>query len=169
MLNLPQLTATKGDQLIDENTLRLAVRSWNFLIRAKEDSLILHLYYQLVYYFWRKKIMRTLMRTSTTDMEVTSIRLERMLKDKLKQLSGNQGYQALIRDILWNYVQQKVGDYRPQFTPADIRATIESTAHRDESCVLTGQLIRENEPMLLGLTIHGDFVPLSLNSLAKAK
>ncbi|MGK7875109.1 MAG: hypothetical protein AB4426_17985 [Xenococcaceae cyanobacterium] len=110
--------------------------------------------------------MRTLARTSTTEMEVTSIRLERTLKDKLKGLSGNQGYQALIRDILWNYVQQKSGDYRPQFSPADIRATIEATARKDESCVLTGKLIQESEPMLLGLTTYGDLVPLSVESLA---
>ena len=110
--------------------------------------------------------MRTLTRTSTTEMEVTSIRLERTLKDKLKALSGNQGYQALIRDILWNYVHQKSGDYRPQFSRADIRATIEAKAQKDESCVLTGKLIQENEPMLLGLTIYGDFVPLSIGSLA---
>lgn len=50
--------------------------------------------------------MHTIARTPTTDMEVTSIRLERELKDKLKEIAGNQGYQALIRDILWNYVQQ---------------------------------------------------------------
>jgi len=43
--------------------------------------------------------MRTITRTTTTDMEVTSIRLERVLKDKLKEISGNQGYQALIRDV----------------------------------------------------------------------
>ncbi|WP_013324074.1 hypothetical protein [Gloeothece verrucosa] len=109
--------------------------------------------------------MRTLTRTSTTEMEVTSIRLERILKDKLKELSGNQGYQALIRDILWNYVHQKSGDYRPKFCRADIRATIEAVARKDESCALTGQLIQQNEPMLLGLTIHGDFVPLSVGSL----
>ncbi|NES83050.1 MAG: hypothetical protein F6K10_17495 [Moorea sp. SIO2B7] len=110
--------------------------------------------------------MNTLTRTSTTEMEVTSIRLERSLKDKLKELSGNQGYQALIRDILWNYVQQKSGDYRPQFSPADIRASIEATAQKDESCVLTGKLIQQNESMLLGLTIHGDLVPLSVESMA---
>ena len=109
--------------------------------------------------------MRTLSRTSTTEMEVTSIRLERSLEDKLKELSGNQGYQALIRDILWNYVQQKSGDYRPQFSKADIRGTMEATARRDESCVLTGKLIQESEPMLLGLTIHGDLVPLSVGSM----
>lgn len=109
--------------------------------------------------------MRTLTKTSTTEMEVTSIRLERTLKDKLKELSGNQGYQALIRDILWNYVHQKSGDYRPQFCRADIRATLAAVARKDESCALTGQLIQENEPMLLALTIHGDLVPLSLQSV----
>ena len=110
--------------------------------------------------------MRTMSRTSTTEMEVTSIRLERTLKDKLKALAGNQGYQALIRDILWNYVQQKSGDYRPQFSPVDIRITIEATARKDESCVLSGKLIPENETMLLGLTTYGDLVPLSVDSLA---
>lgn len=109
--------------------------------------------------------MRILTRTSTTEMEVTSIRLERSLKDKLKELSGNQGYQVLIRDILWNYVHQKSGDYRPQFCRADIRATVEAIARKDESCALTGQMIEESEPMLLGLTIHGDLVPLSPDSL----
>lgn len=109
--------------------------------------------------------MRTLSRTSTTEMEVTSIRLERSLKEKLKDLSGNQGYQALIRDILWNYVHQKSGDYRPQFSASDIRATLEATARKDESCALTGKLIPENQPMLLGFTIFGDLVPLSIDSL----
>jgi hypothetical protein len=98
-------------------------------------------------------------------MEVTSIRLEKSLKDKLKELSGNQGYQALIRDILWNYVHQKSGDYRPQFNRSDIRATIESIARKDESCALTGKLIQENQPMLLAFTSYGDLVPISLESL----
>ena len=60
--------------------------------------------------------MHTIARTPTTDMEVTSIRLERELKDKLKELAGSQGYQALIRDILWNYVQQKSGEWKPRFS-----------------------------------------------------
>ena len=109
--------------------------------------------------------MTTLTRTTTTQMEVTSIRLEKSLKDSLKALSGKQGYQALIRDILWNYVHQKSGDYRPQFSKFDIRAKIDAVAQKDESCVLTGQLIPENEPMYLGLTLSGDLVPLSVNSL----
>ena len=104
-------------------------------------------------------------RTSTTQMEVTSIRLEKNLKDSLKNLSGSQGYQTLIRDILWNYVQQKSGEYRPNFSKTDIRATIPSTARKDESCVITGKLITEGEQMLLALTIHGDFVPVSLEAM----
>lgn len=100
-------------------------------------------------------------KTATTDMEVTSIRLERTLKEKLKNLSGNQGYQSLIRDVLWNYVNQKSGDYRPQFAPTDIRATVEAIAQKDESCVLTGKLIQAGDQMFLGFTIHGDLVPLS--------
>ena len=111
--------------------------------------------------------MQTLTRTSTTDMDVTSIRLERELKEKLKAIAGNQGYQALIRDILWNYVQQESGDYRPQFSRADIRASIEATAEQEERCVLTGKFIKPNEPMLLGLTKNGDMVPLSVESLSR--
>lgn len=87
--------------------------------------------------------MHTIARTPTTEMEVTSIRLERELKDKLKELSGNQGYQALIRDILWNYVQQKSGEWKPRFSRADIRASIAATSQQEERCVLTGQVIQE--------------------------
>lgn len=111
--------------------------------------------------------MPTMMRTSTTDMEVTSIRLERELKDKLKELAGHQGYQALIRDILWSYVQQKSGDYRPQFSQDEIRASLPATAQREEQCVLTGKRIRPQEQMWLGLTTTGDLVPLSLESLTR--
>ncbi len=110
--------------------------------------------------------MHALTRTSTTDMDVTSIRLERDLKDRLKELAGNQGYQALIREILWNYVQQKSGAYKPQFSKSDIRASIPATAQREERCVLTGQFIQPEEPMLLGLTRNGELVPLSVESLA---
>lgn len=110
--------------------------------------------------------MHTIARTPTTEMEVTSIRLERELKDKLKELSGNQGYQALIRDILWNYVQQKSGEWKPRFSRADIRASIAATSQQEERCVLTGELIQAQQPMLLGLTKTGDMVPLSVESLA---
>lgn len=110
--------------------------------------------------------MYTLSRTATTEMEVTSIRLERELKEKLKDLAGNQGYQALIRDVLWHYVQQKSGDYQPQFSRDQIRASVTATAQREERCVVTGQMIKPQEPMLLGLTTTGEMVPLSVSSLA---
>lgn len=109
--------------------------------------------------------MHTLTRTSTTEMEVTSIRLERELKEKLKELSGNQGYQALIRDILWNYIQQKSGDYQSSVSLLEIRATIAATAQQEERCALTGKVIPSNASMLLGLTITGTMVPLSTESL----
>ncbi|MGY6528977.1 MAG: hypothetical protein ACXITR_03525 [Cyanobacterium sp.] len=108
--------------------------------------------------------MRSMHRTSTTQMEVTSIRLEKSLKDSLKSLSGSQGYQTLIRDILWNYVQQKSGEYRPNFAKTDIRATIEGIARKDESCVLSGKLISQGEPLFLALSIYGDFVPVSIEA-----
>jgi hypothetical protein len=109
--------------------------------------------------------MSAITRTPTTEMEVTSIRLERSLKESLKAISGNQGYQALIRDVLWNYVQQKSGAYRPSFSRDDIRVSLDATAQREERCVLTGKVIRPQEPMLLGLTIGGDMVPLSIESM----
>lgn len=108
--------------------------------------------------------MPTLTRTSTTEMEVTSIRLERDLKEKLKELSGNQGYQALIRDVLWNYVHQRSGDYLPQLSRSDIRATVAATAQQEERCALTGKIIRPQEPMLLGFTTDGVMMPLSADS-----
>jgi metal-responsive CopG/Arc/MetJ family transcriptional regulator len=109
--------------------------------------------------------MHTILRTPTTEMEVTSIRLEKELKEKLKEMSGNQGYQALIRDILWNYVQQKSGDWKPRFSLDDIRVTLAATAQKEERCTLTGQLIPAQQQMLLGLTQSGDMVPLSIGSV----
>jgi predicted DNA-binding protein len=109
--------------------------------------------------------MYTLHRPSTTDMEVTSIRLERELKEKLKELAGNQGYQALIRDVLWNYVQQKSTHYQPQISPDQIRASVEAIAQQEERCALTGAIIHPQEPMLLGLTTTGEMLPLSRESL----
>ena len=110
--------------------------------------------------------MHTLTRTTTTDMEVTSIRLERELKEQLKSLSGNQGYQALIRDILWNYVQQKSGDYTPTIAASDFRATIAATAHQEERCALTGKVIRSGDAMMLGFTPEGNLIPISVGSLS---
>jgi len=109
--------------------------------------------------------MHTLTRTPTTEMEVTSIRLERELKEKLKELSGSQGYQALIRDILWNYVQQRSVEYPSPIAKTEIRATLAAIAQKEEQCALTGTMILPNQPMLLGLTTTGALIPLSADSM----
>ncbi|MEO1095917.1 MAG: ribbon-helix-helix domain-containing protein [Cyanobacteria bacterium J06638_28] len=105
--------------------------------------------------------MPTLSRPSTTDMEVTSIRLDKELKENLKAIAGNRGYQALIREILWAYVEQQSGQVSNTLGRQDIRATIPATAERAERCALTGQPIAPGSSMLLGLTPQGALVPLS--------
>ncbi len=105
-------------------------------------------------------------KTPTTEMEVTSIRLERELKNQLKAIAGNQGYQALIREVLWKFVQHKSGDTMSRLSRSDIRASFAATAQHQERCAITGKVIRPNEPMLLGLTVTGEMVPLSKESLA---
>ncbi len=97
-------------------------------------------------------------------MEVTSIRFERELKEKLKELAGSQGYQSLVRDILWEYVQRSE-DYRPQLTQTDIRVSIAAVAQREERCAITGKAIQAQENILLGLTVDGKLVPLDVGSL----
>jgi hypothetical protein len=111
-----------------------------------------------------QSLSTALPRTTTTEMEVTSIRLERTLKEKLKDLSGNRGYQALIRDILWDYVQVKSNDLPLQLTAEQIRATFPATAQQAETCVLTGQVIPSQSEMWLGLTTSGQLVPIRVGA-----
>lgn len=98
-------------------------------------------------------------------MQVTSIRFEQKLKDRLKELAGHQGYQILVRDILWDYVNQRSQGSQPQFSRSDIRATVAAIAQQEERCALTGRTIQPQEAMLLGLTTKGEMVPLSTESL----
>lgn len=104
-------------------------------------------------------------KTPTTEMEVTSIRLERELKNKLKELAGDRGYQSLVRDVLWNYVQQRDGVAPARVRREDIRACIPATAQGTERCAMTGRAIAPGEAMLLGWTAEGGFVPLDCESL----
>ncbi|MBW4550017.1 MAG: hypothetical protein KME35_02690 [Aphanocapsa sp. GSE-SYN-MK-11-07L] len=104
-------------------------------------------------------------RPSTADMQVTSIRLEPELKERLRNLSGNLGYQTLIREILWDYVNQRSASPQAEFDRSSIQATIPATAQQDEQCALTGKIIAAQQPMLMGWTTTGNFVPLSLESL----
>lgn len=102
---------------------------------------------------------------ATTEMEVTSIRLERELKEKLKELAGGQGYQALIRGVLWDYIDtRQPSPIQKRISPEQIRASVIATAQRSEFCALTGKSIESQESMFLGLTINGDWVPLSVGS-----
>lgn len=109
--------------------------------------------------------MPTVHHVATTEMQVTSIRFEQELKDRLKELAGNQGYQALIRDVLWNYVHQRSQNSQSQIARSDIRATTVGTAQKEEFCVLTGKSIQPQEPILLGLTTSGEMVPISREGL----
>ncbi|MBE9078895.1 hypothetical protein IQ241_16615 [Romeria aff. gracilis LEGE 07310] len=97
--------------------------------------------------------------TATTEMQVTSIRFERSLIDKLKAIAGRQGYQALIREVLWDYVERQTESQLLQ-----IRATLPSTAQQQERCALTDRIIQPQEEMLLGLTTDDRLVPLSLST-----
>ncbi|WP_218082708.1 ribbon-helix-helix domain-containing protein [Anthocerotibacter panamensis] len=110
--------------------------------------------------------MFTAAKTPTTEMEVTSIRLEHDLKEKLKELAKGQGYQALIRDILWDYVRQQKGSSLPGLARADLQASIPSTAEQELRCALTGRVLHAQESILLGLTRTGEIVPLSLESMS---
>jgi metal-responsive CopG/Arc/MetJ family transcriptional regulator len=103
----------------------------------------------------------------TTEMQVTSIRLEQELKDHLKELAGHQGYQALIREILWEYVQQRQPGFSSSLKAGQIRAILTAIAQTTECCALTGQIIHPQEPMLLGLTSEGRLVPLSAGCFEK--
>ena len=107
--------------------------------------------------------MRTKTHPSTTEMQVTSIRLERSLITKLKERAGNSGYQSLMRDVLWDYVN--LGDDSGQIDQADIRSVMAAEARQTENCALTGRTIEPYEEMWLAMTTQGDLVPLSIDSL----
>jgi len=102
-------------------------------------------------------------RTPTTEMEVTSIRLERELKERLKELSDHQGYQALIRDILWDYIHQH-SDGEQRLDRSTIQATIPAVAQQEQRCALTGRVLHPLEPIFLGWTTQGEWVPLAQES-----
>lgn len=82
---------------------------------------------------------------STTEMQVTSIRLERTLIKKLKERAGSSGYQSLMRDVLWDYVN--TGRNVEQISKEDIRAVMAAEARRQERCALTGQILVPYEEM----------------------
>jgi predicted ester cyclase len=131
--------------------------------------------------------MNTYKRGSTSEMQVTSIRLEPELKERLREISGEQGYQALIRNVLWRFVEQHARpdellhdgsrqlsqrengfaqpSYPSRFSISDIRAVFRAVAQQEQRCAITGQIICSQQPMWLGLTITGEVVSLSLEMM----
>ena len=109
--------------------------------------------------------MRTKTHPSTTEMQVTSIRLERSLITKLKERAGDSGYQSLMRDVLWDYVNS--GDDSGQIDSTDIRSVMAAEARQAETCALTGRTIEPYEEMWIAMTTQGELVPLSIDSLDK--
>lgn len=130
--------------------------------------------------------MDTSKRGRTSEMQVTSIRLELELKEQLRQMSGEQGYQTLIRKILWQFVEQQTiqcemrwrslsqgesfavenkrsPSHSSLLSRSDIRATTQAIAQQEERCAIIGQLIRSQQPMWLGWTTTGEIVPLSID------
>jgi len=121
--------------------------------------------------------MDTRKRGSTSEMQVTSIRLEPKLKERLREISGEQGYQTLIREVLWQFVdQQMVSDevrsysvedrrspsHPPLLSMSDIRATFRAVSQQEEQCAITGQRIQPQQEMVLGLTTTGEIIALSM-------
>ncbi|XGW00730.1 MAG: hypothetical protein ACAF41_33905 (plasmid) [Leptolyngbya sp. BL-A-14] len=127
--------------------------------------------------------MNTPKRGTTSEMQVTSIRLEPELKERLREISGEQGYQTLIRDVLWRFVERQarpdkllhdgkrpllqrengfaLPSYPSMFSMSEIRATFRAVAQQEQRCAISGQLIRPQQPMWLGLTMTGNMIPLS--------
>lgn len=104
-------------------------------------------------------------KTSTTEMQVTSIRFERALIDKLKTLAGDQGYQSLVRDVLWDYVKQHSDEPERQIKREDIRTILAGEARQQERCALTGKLIEPDEELWMAWTTDDQLVPVSIDSL----
>ncbi|HEY9641919.1 MAG TPA: hypothetical protein V6C57_15635 [Coleofasciculaceae cyanobacterium] len=121
--------------------------------------------------------MDTRKRGSTSEMQVTSIRLEPELKERLREISGEQGYQTLIREVLWQFVEQQMGvdevrpysaedrrspSHPPLLSMSDIRATFRAVSQQEDQCAITGQRIQPQQEMLLGLTTNGEMIALSM-------
>jgi hypothetical protein len=119
-------------------------------------------------------------------MQVTSIRLEPELKERLREISGEQGYQTLIREVLWQFVEQQPAldgeqsrvvkhgrlpqkgkcfappSHPPLLSMSDIRATFRAISQQEDQCAITGQRIQPQQEMLLGLTTNGEIIALSI-------
>ena len=106
-------------------------------------------------------------RPSTTEMQVTSIRFEKELIDRLKEMAGSQGYQSLVREVLWNHINQRCDRHPFQIKREDIRTIMAAEAVRPERCTLTGDTIEPQQKMWMAMTVDEQLVPVSLDALEK--
>jgi hypothetical protein len=71
----------------------------------------------------------------------------------------------LLHDGSWQLPPKENGfalpSYPSMFSISDIRATFRAIAQQEQRCAITGQRIRPQHPMWLGLTMTGNMVPLS--------
>lgn len=96
----------------------------------------------------------------TTRMKVTTIRLEQRLLEEYKKLEDpERGYQALMREVLWNYLSSVSNVYRKPIQEKDILSYYEATSNSQQVCAITGETIYIGELYLIGKTRTCD-VPL---------
>lgn len=98
-------------------------------------------------------------------MQVTSIRFERALITRLKEIAGSKGYQSLVREVLWDYVKHQSGSAKQTSALDQIRAVMPAQSYHPEVCALTGDPIPADEEMWLGLTMDNQLVPIGLTSI----
>ena len=97
-------------------------------------------------------------------MEVTSIRLDRELKKIFKQKSvgTNKGYQQLIREVLWEWVERNDNVYRPEYRKSNIVGYFDGYSSVEQNCALTNMVISAGEPCRFALMNDGKLVPTKL-------
>ena len=80
----------------------------------------------------------------------------------MKTIAGSsKGYQELVREVLWDYVQRNSGQYKSSFNRSHIVSVIAAEAIQEQTCVLSKEVIRPGDEFYTGVTIDGLFVPLS--------
>ncbi len=101
-------------------------------------------------------------RVKTTNMEVTSIRLDAELKRIFKEVTKGtkQGYQDKIREILWQWVQRNYGEYQPEYSRTAIQATFDGVSNKEQVCAFTKMTIVSGEPCKYALMLDGNLVPM---------
>ncbi len=97
---------------------------------------------------------------STTNMVVTSIRLEEDLKQALKNMNHSAGYQFLIREVLWDYVRRNSTEYKSGFSTNNIVGIMQGISTKETTCVISQKLIAKGEKCVFGISDTGAMIPV---------